>query len=339
MEVEVVSSQDFDELEARLEAAITVSFVVAGQTFDAMRANKGYETRGYKTFEDYCETRWHTTRRRAYQLIDLAKMHSLLCTAVHILPASEWAARPLVPLLGNPEDLVGAWNEAVETAPIVNEKPSITAKHVERVVKRWTDSEPEEPASEDTCTVDDLTTLAEAGQRFGTIYADPPWQYGNQATRASTDKHYETMTVDEICALPIEALAADRAHLHLWTTNAFLPDAFRVIEAWGFEYRSCFVWCKPQMGIGNYWRVSHEFLLLGVRGDAVTFTDKTLKSWESLDRTKHSKKPEAVRDKIEAATPKLTPRLELFARVVSKGWAAWGDQVKRELFTADVPSV
>src|SRR5690606_24138432 len=119
--------------------------------------------------------------------------------------------------------------------------------------------------------VTDLRQLIVAGKKFGCIYADPAWQYGNQATRAATDNHYVTMSVDAICAMPVAEVAADDAHLHLWTTNAFLFDAKRVMEAWGFEYRSCLVWVKLQMGIGNYWRVSHEFLLLGIRGNAKRF--------------------------------------------------------------------
>lgn len=330
MEVAVVSSQDFDELEARLESALTAAFVLAGESLRSIRDGKLYRSRGYATFEDYCETRWQVSRQHALRLMNAASIQEILTPIGVILPANESIVRPLSRLLPDSEALVGAWNEAVETAPIVNEKPSITAKHVERVVRRWTNNEPEEAAPEDTCTVDDLTALADAGQKFGTIYADPPWQYGNQATRAATDNHYGTMTVDEICALPVESLAADRAHLHLWTTNGFLFDAKRVIDAWGFEYRSCFVWCKPQMGIGNYWRVSHEFLLLGIRGDAVTFPDKTLMSWEAIDRTKHSQKPEAVRKKIELAS--MTPRIELFARQQSEGWASWGNEVARDLF-------
>ena len=83
-------------------------------------------------------------------------------------------------------------------------------------------------------TVDDLDTLIAQGLKYRAIYADPPWRYGNQGTRAATDNHYPTMTVDEIAALPIAQLAADAAHLHLWTTNAFLFESKRVIEAWGF---------------------------------------------------------------------------------------------------------
>jgi N6-adenosine-specific RNA methylase IME4 len=141
------------------------------------------------------------------------------------------------------------------------------------------------------CTVDDLRHLVAAGKQYGTIYADPPWQYDNQGTRASTDKHYQTMTVDEIAALPVRELAADRAHLHLWTTNAFLFDCRRIMGAWGFEYKSLFVWCKPQMGIGNYWRVSHELLLLGTRGKC-GFIAHDVPSWAEYDRGRHSAKPE-----------------------------------------------
>jgi hypothetical protein len=92
--------------------------------------------------------------------------------------------------------------------------------------------------------VSDLSSLT--GHVFGTIYADPPWRYGNQGTRAATDNHYGTMTVDELCEMPVGELADDNAHLHLWTTNAFLPESFRLIEAWGFEYRSMFIWRKSQ---------------------------------------------------------------------------------------------
>lgn len=164
--------------------------------------------------------------------------------------------------------------------------------------------------------------------RYGCIYADPPWKYGNQGTRASTDNHYGTMSVDEICALPIEKIAADDAHLHLWTTNAFLFDAKRVMDAWGFEYKSCFVWVKPQMGIGNYWRVSHEFMLLGIRGDA-PFLARNAMSWGEFPRGKHSAKPDAVREMIERVSP--GPRIELFGRTRTEGWSVWGNQIPKAI--------
>lgn len=170
------------------------------------------------------------------------------------------------------------------------------------------------------------------GEQFSTVYADCPWRYGNQGTRAATDNHYSTMTVDELCEMPVAKLASKNAHLHLWTTNAFLFDAKRVMDAWGFEYKSVFVWVKPTMGIGNYWRVSHEFLLLGVRG-SLSFNDKSLMSWESIERGEHSSKPESVRMKIERASP--GPYLELFGRRTSPGWTIMGNQVKRNLFSQE----
>lgn len=184
-------------------------------------------------------------------------------------------------------------------------------------------------ADEESCSVKDLQEAIYSGKKFGTIYADPPWRYQNQGTRASTDNHYQTMTVDEIAALPIKELAADSSHLHLWTTNAFLRESFSIIEAWGFEYKGVYLWCKPQMGIGNYWRVSHELLLLGVRGN-LGFLSHDEKSWGEFDRGRHSAKPEQVRHIIERVSP--GPRLELFARMQAEGWAVWGNEIERDLW-------
>lgn len=189
-----------------------------------------------------------------------------------------------------------------------------------------------------------VSSLSELGdEKFATIYADPPWSYGNQATRACTDKHYVTMGIADICAMPVKDYAAENAQLHLWTTSGFLREAFDVIEAWGFEYRSGFIWaksrdtdsddmdCPPKakLGIGNYWRLSHEYLLLGIRGSA-TFKDKSLASWAAMDRGRHSAKPELVRDMVERAF--VGPRLEIFGRNAVPGWTVLGNEVQRSLF-------
>lgn len=184
------------------------------------------------------------------------------------------------------------------------------------------------PIRGETRAVNFLTDLD--GEKFGCIYADPPWKYGNQGTRAATDNHYLTLSVDELCEWPIKDYVADDAHLHLWTTNAFLPGSFKLIEAWGFEYRSCFVWVKPQMGIGNYWRVSHEFLLLGIRGNAKRFRNKSLMSWGQYGRAKHSAKPEEIRGMIEKASD--GPYLELFGRKQVDGWTVLGNKIEERLF-------
>ncbi|APZ96358.1 MT-A70 family methyltransferase [Fuerstiella marisgermanici] len=108
--------------------------------------------------------------------------------------------------------------------------------------------------------VENLRELVDSEFRFSTVYADRPWQYSNPVSRGAANNHYSTMTVQQICDEPVRELVNDNALLHLWTTNAFLREAFEVMEARGFQYKSCLVWVKPQLGMGNYWRVSHEFL-------------------------------------------------------------------------------
>lgn len=216
------------------------------------------------------------------------------------------------------------------------------------VTEKWTRMElkaainklkamPLEITGTETCTVGDLDELVRRGVKVGVVYADPPWLYNNQGTRAATGNHYEGMTIDELCELPIDDLAADDAHLHLWTTNGFLFECPKIFEAWGFEFRSSFIWIKPEMGIGNYWRNSHEFLLTAIRGNAKRFNDKALMSWLECGRGQHSAKPEQVRGFIERASP--GPRLELFGRSAAPGWMVWGNQVERGLFYRDVPEV
>ena len=147
----------------------------------------------------------------------------------------------------------------------------------------------------------------------------------------SRQNHYRTLTLDALCSEPVKELVAPEAHLHLWTTNACLREAFDVIRAWGFRYKSCLVWIKPQLGMGNYWRVSHEYLLLGVKG-SLPFRDKACRSWLKARRTVHSRKPFAFRELIERVSP--GPYLELYGREEQprSEWTVYGNQVERRLF-------
>ncbi len=178
--------------------------------------------------------------------------------------------------------------------------------------------------------VGDLNELIEQGKKFGTIYADPPWPYSNQGTRAATGNHYPTMTMDDIRAEPVSDLAADNCHLHLWTTTSFLPDALNLVEAWGFTYKSMFVWVKSTVGLGNYWRVSHELLLLGTKGKQL-FLDKGQRSWIEAKRTGHSSKPKVVREIIEKVSP--GPYLEMYgrSRPATSAWTVYGNQFSSTL--------
>lgn len=191
--------------------------------------------------------------------------------------------------------------------------------------------------TDDCCTVENLATLASNGMTFGTIYADPPWSYDNQGTRASTDNHYGTMTIDDLTKLPVVELAAPQSHLWLWTTNAFLFECPKIFAAWGFEFKSSYVWAKPTIGIGNYLRNSHEFLLLAVRG-GLTAAARNVRSWDEFPRTEHSAKPEKIRTAVvEKISP--GPRLELFGRRVAPGWVVWGNQVSRTMFDTAVKEI
>lgn len=201
----------------------------------------------------------------------------------------------------------------------------LTASGALKLVKKESNAtEAADPISHGIVT--SLDTLVAAGAKFSTIYADPPWQYDNKATRSAVDGIYKsTMSLDEICAEPVSQIVADDAHLHLWTTNGFLFDAKRVMEAWGFTYKSCFVWAKTQMGIGNYWRVSHEFMLFGIRGK-LPFANRGQRSWQEYPRTKHSRKPADVRRRIELVSP--GPYLEMYGREhFNAPWTVYGNEV------------
>lgn len=180
-------------------------------------------------------------------------------------------------------------------------------------------------------SVSSLHELIAAGRTFPTIYADPPWAYDNEASRGAAVNHYPVMSLDEIRREPVAQLAAKNAHLHLWTTNSFLPAAIDLIGVWGFEFKSCLVWVKPDLGCGNYWRVSHEVLLLGVRG-SLPFRDRSQRSWIHVPRMEHSRKPGRVRLLIEQVSP--GPYLELYGRaeIPDSGWTVYGNRVERRLF-------
>ena len=215
-------------------------------------------------------------------------------------------------------------------------RPDVERGEITKFRKRFAVAQQYTRDVTEPCEVSDLERFAETGVKCGTIYADPPWQYGNQGTRGANTDHYAGMTVQEIADLPVSKFVADDAHLHLWTTNAFLFDARSIIEAWGFEYKSCFVWVKPQMGMGNYWRVSHEFMLLGVCGNA-EFGNHDSMSWAEYPRRKHSAKPEEIRTLIERVSP--GPRIELFGRRLTSGWYTWGNAIERAVFDKQVEEV
>lgn len=165
--------------------------------------------------------------------------------------------------------------------------------------------------------------------RYPVIYADPPWRYELPAmggTNRSIENHYPTMTLEEICALPVSDLATDDAILYLWATAPKLAECFKVIEAWGFQYRTNIVWDKEKIGMGYHARNQHELLLICKRGEIPPPAPGTQPSSVYREaRGEHSAKPAFYYEMIEGAYPQL-PKIELFCRSPRDGWAVWGNQ-------------
>jgi N6-adenosine-specific RNA methylase IME4 len=175
------------------------------------------------------------------------------------------------------------------------------------------------------------------GNAFQTVLADPPWRFINRTGKVAPEhrrlSRYETMTTDEICTLPVKVLTVEPAHLYLWVPNALLPEGLKVMEAWGFEYKSNVVWHKVRKdggsdgrGVGFYFRNVTELLLFGVRGKKAR-TLAPARSQVNMIQTRkreHSRKPDEQYELIERCSP--GPYLELFARGTRPGWTFWGNQ-------------
>ena len=162
-------------------------------------------------------------------------------------------------------------------------------------------------------------------KHYRVIYADPPWTYGNTQPDYHTEQrdHYPLMSMADICAMPISKIAEDNAVLFLWVTSPILEESFQVIRAWGFEYKTSFVWDKIKHNMGHYNSVRHEFLLVCVRGSCPPDVPKLFDSVQSIERTEHSVKPEEFRGIIDTIYPH-GKRIELFARKRAEGWDAYG---------------
>lgn len=168
----------------------------------------------------------------------------------------------------------------------------------------------------------DIFTTA---KKYRVIYADPPWSYGDKQNidgLGGAEKHYMTMPLEDICSLPVPA--EDNAVLFIWVTSPLLEDSFKVINAWGFKYKTSFVWDKVAHNMGHYNSVRHEFLLICTKGSCTPDVNKLFDSVVSIERTEHSRKPKEFRDIIDTLYP-VGERLELFAREAPEGWDVWGN--------------
>jgi N6-adenosine-specific RNA methylase IME4 len=201
--------------------------------------------------------------------------------------------------------------------------------------------------TDQTAAAIDLIACAD-GRKFGTILADPPWQFQNRTGKVAPEhkrlNRYGTMTLEDICALPVADIAAEPAHLYLWVPNALLPQGLQVMDAWGFRYISNIVWEKVRKdgepdgrGVGFYFRNVTELLLFGVRGkNARTLAPG--RSQVNIIRSRkreHSRKPDEQYKIIEECS--YTPRLEMFSRGKRREWECWGNQAD-ESYKPDWPT-
>ena len=169
--------------------------------------------------------------------------------------------------------------------------------------------------------------------KYQIIYADPPWSYNDkQNTRllGGAIKHYPTMSIRQMCELPINELSDTNSVMFLWTTSPLLEDSFKLIRAWGFKYKTSFIWDKISHNMGHYNSVRHELLLVCTRGSMTPQVKKLFDSVQSTKRTRHSEKPHIFREIIDTLYPNGN-RIELFARQKVDGWDVWGNEVESDM--------
>ncbi len=173
-------------------------------------------------------------------------------------------------------------------------------------------------------------------KKYKIIYADPPWRYGDKNCNGAVGNHYNTMTLKDICNLNIEDITEKDAVLFIWVTYPMLKEGLKVIESWGFKYKSiAFQWLKlnkkngkPFYGLGRWTRGNTECCLLATKGKPKRKSNSVFQLIQTPIRG-HSQKPNEARLKIVELVGDL-PRIELFARQRFEGWDAWGNEVPKE---------
>ena len=185
---------------------------------------------------------------------------------------------------------------------------------------------------------DDLRSFLN-GDKYKTVMADPPWRFTNRTGKIAPEhkrlSRYPTLDLEEICALPVAEHLDETAHCYLWVPNALLPDGLKVLQAWGFDYKSNIIWHKIRKdggsdgrGVGFYFRNVTEVILFGIKGkNARTLAPgRRQVNLFSTRKREHSRKPDEQYEIIESCSP--GPYLELFGRGKRAGWTVWGNQAE-----------
>lgn len=178
--------------------------------------------------------------------------------------------------------------------------------------------------------------------RYSVIYADPPWSYSNFQGKGKkfgdVSAHYSTMSLNDMSKIPVQSIANDElCLLFMWATFPTLPDAMALIQAWGFEYKTvAFVWVKTRgdklySGLGFYTNSNAEICIVARSGKSpFVRANRDIKQIVQSPVGVHSRKPDEVRDRIVRLVGDV-PRIELFCREKTDGWAAWGNEVKSDI--------
>ena len=317
MSAGIVDTRRLAELEETIERGLA-TFIEVGTALAEVRDSRLYRAE-HDTFEDYCRKRWQMDRVAAHRHIEAANVVAVLSKDNIEPPANLRQARELAPLRDDEAELVETWRELR-----AEHGQTLTASKIRHAVEMRLRTEALAARRPEHAVVPSFD-----GGTYPIIYADPPWRFNGIWGSRGVENHYPTMALEDICAL--EVPAAKDAALFLWSTASMQPEAFEVIAAWGFTYRTQFVWAKDRFGMGSYVRTQHEPLLIATRGamPPPAAGDRPA-SLISAPRRAHSEKPEVVYGLIERMYPGA-PRIELFARRGREGWAAWGAEAPEQV--------
>ncbi len=220
-----------------------------------------------------------------------------------------------------------SWSHHREVAPLESKEQNKWLKKAEsegwshRELRTALRREPIRLAAE-------CASLVDSVKPSPVIVADPPWQYDySKSDSRKIENQYPTMELDEIAALEVPSL--DDSVLFLWATSPKLEESLYVVDAWGFDYKTCMVWVKDKIGMGYYARQQHELILIATKGDLPTPDPKKRPSSVlTAPRGEHSAKPDEFVVLIESMYPTFRGLwLELFARTPRAGWQQWGSDI------------
>ena len=344
---ELLNVEEKNELE-RCEVVIKQglkTFVEVGQALMLIRDKRLYRSE-FGTFENYCRDKWDLTRRYVNNIVAASNVVSNLEMGTMVpKPQNERQARPLTKL--EPELQQEAWQETIN-----RHGSEITQKKVQIVVNEFVDinNKLKQAKKEPLFGVSEKEILAKAREiresrkrkkkeydnvkveipipdgEYNLIYCDPPWRYDFSNTdNRKIENHYPTMDLSELKNLQIPA--SENCVLLMWATAPKLKEAFEVIEAWGFEYKTQSIWDKKKIGMGYWFRGQHEILMVATKGKCKPPEPcNRFASVHTEERTKHSKKPMVYYEMIKQMFPTLK-KIELFSRCKVEGFDNWGNEI------------